>query len=43
MNKAESQDTKLAHRNPLHSYTLTMRKKKEKLREQSHTPLHQKE
>ena len=24
------------HRNPLHSYTLTMRKQKEKLRKQSH-------
>ena len=28
MNKAESQDTKLAHRNPLHSYRLTMRKQR---------------
>ena len=25
-------DIKLTHRNPLHSYTLTMRKQKEKLR-----------
>ena len=31
------------HRNPLHSYTLTMRKKKEKLRNQFHSPLQQKE
>ena len=30
------QDIKLIHRNPLHSYTLTMRKQKEKLRKQSH-------
>ena len=33
------QDIKLIHRNPLHSYTLTMRKQKEKLRKQSHSPL----
>ena len=37
------QDIKLIHRNPLHSYTLTMRKQKEKLRKQSHSPLQQKE
>ena len=30
---------KLTHRNPLHSYTLTMRKQKEKLRKQFHSPL----
>ena len=30
---------KLIHRNPLHSYALTMRKQKEKLRKQSHSPL----
>ena len=30
---------KLIHRNPLHSYTLTMKKQKEKLRKQSHSPL----
>ena len=28
---------KLTHRNPLHSYTLTMRKQKEKLRKQFHS------
>ena len=32
-------DIKLIHRNPLHSYILTMRKQKEKLRKQSHSPL----
>ena len=37
------QDIKLTHRNPLHSYTLTMRKQKEKLRKQYHSPLQQKE
>ena len=30
------------HRNPLHFYTLTMRKQKEKLRKQFHSPLQQK-
>ena len=34
---------KLTHRYPLHSYTLTMRKQKQKLRKQSHSPLQQKE
>ena len=29
MNIAKLQDIKLTHRNPLHSYTLTMRKQKE--------------
>ena len=33
------QDIKLIHRNPLHSCTLTMRKQKEKLRKQFHSPL----
>ena len=33
------QDIKLTHRNPLHSYTLTMKKQKEKLRKQFHSPL----
>ena len=33
------QDIKLIHRNPLHSYILTMRKQKEKLRKQFHSPL----
>ena len=37
------QDIKLAHRNPLHSYTLTMREQKVKLRKQFHSPLQQKE
>ena len=36
------QDIKLTHRNLLHSYTLTMRKQKEKLRKQYHSPLQQK-
>ena len=34
MNTVMLQDIKLTHRNPLHSYTLTMRKQKEKLRKQ---------
>ena len=29
------QDTKLIHRNPLHSYTLTMKNQKEKIRSNS--------
>ena len=33
---------KINNRNPLHSYTLTMRKQKEKLRKQFHSPLWQK-
>ena len=33
------QDIKSTHRNPLHSYTLIMRKSKEKLRKQFHSPL----
>ena len=37
------QDIKLTQRNPLHSYTLTMRKQKEKLRKQFHSPLQWKE
>ena len=37
------QDTKLTHRNLLHSYTLTMKDQKEKLKKQSHLPSHQKE
>ena len=36
-------DIKSTHRNPLHSYTLIMRKQKEKLRKQFHSPLQQKE
>ena len=34
---------KVSTRNPLYSYTLTMRKRKEKLRKQYHSPLQQKE
>ena len=34
---------KLTHRNPLHSYTRTMRKQKKKLRKQFHSPLQRKE
>ena len=30
---------KLTHGNPLHSYTLTMKKQEEKLRKQSYSPL----
>ena len=33
-NIVKSQDIKLTHRNPLHSYTLTMKKQKDKLRKQ---------
>ena len=35
INIVKLQDIKSTHRNPLHSYTLTMRKHKEKLRNQS--------
>ena len=37
------QDIKLTHRNPLHSYTLTMRKQENKLGIIFHSPLQQKE
>ena len=37
------QDTKSIHRNHLHFYILTMRFQREKLRNQSHSPLQQKE
>ena len=37
------QDIKSIHRNLLHSYTLIMRKQKEKLRKQFHSPLQRKE
>ena len=37
------QDIKSTHRKPLHSYTLTMRKQKEKLKKQFHSPLQRKE
>ena len=36
------QDIKLTYRKPLHSYTLTMRKQKKKLRKQFHSPSQQK-
>ena len=38
MNIVKLQDIKSTHRNPLHSYTLIMRKQKEKLRKQFHSP-----
>ena len=34
---------KINHRNLLHSYTLTTKDQKEKLRKQSHSPLQEKE
>ena len=37
MNMVKFQDIKLTHRNPLHFYTLAMRKQKEKLR---NNPIH---
>ena len=43
MNIVKLQDIKLTHRNPLHFYTLTMRKQKEKLTKQFHSPLQRKE
>ena len=43
INVVKFQDIKFTHRNPLHSYTLTMRKQKEKLRKQFHSPLQRKE
>ena len=43
MNIVKLQDIKLIQRNPLHSYTLTVKKRKEKFRQQSHSPLQQKE
>ena len=43
MNRVKLQDIKLTLRNPLHSYTLTMRKQKEKLGKQFHSQLQQKE
>ena len=39
MNSVKLQDTKPIHRNNLHSYTLTMKNQKVKLRNQSHLPL----
>ena len=40
---AKLQDTKLMHRNHLHSYVLITKNQKEKLRNQSHSPMQQKE
>ena len=42
MNIVKLQDIKLTHRNPLHSYILTIKKQKEKLRKQLNSPLQQK-
>ena len=42
MNMVNLKDTKLMHRNLLHSYTLSMKDQKEKLRKQSHSPLQKK-
>ena len=39
MNIVNLKDIKLIYRNPLNSYTLTMRKQKEKLRKQFHSAL----
>ena len=39
MNIVKLQDIKLTHRNHLPSYTIKMREKKEKLKEQFHSPL----
>ena len=43
MNLAKLQDTKSIQRNHLHFYILTMKNQKEKLRNQSHSPLQRKE
>ena len=42
MNLARLQDTKSIQRNHLHFYILTIKNQKEKLRNQSHSPLQQK-
>ena len=39
MNLVKSQDIKLIQKNILHTYTLTMKDQREKLRKQSHLPL----
>ena len=41
--KSKYKIKKLTQRNPFHSYTLTMKDQKEKLRKQSHLPSHQRE
>ena len=38
-----SQDLIVIHRNPLHSYTLTLKNQEEKFQKQSHSPLQQKD
>ena len=43
MDIVKLQNKKLIHRKPLHSHTLRMRKQKEKLRKQFHSPLQHKE
>ena len=43
MNLVKFQDTELIHRSLLHSYTLTMKAQKQKLRKQPHLPSHPKE
>ena len=43
INKYSKVNTKSIHRTLLHSYTLTMKNQKEKLRNQSHSSLQQKE
>ena len=42
MNLVQLLDTELMHRNPLLSYTLTMKDQKEELRKQFHLPLKKK-
>ena len=43
MSRVKLQDIKVIHRNLLHAYTRTMRKQKEKLRKQFHSPLKKKD
>ena len=43
VNLTRLQDTKSKHRNHLHFYILTVKNQKEKLRNQSHSPLQQKQ
>ena len=42
MSSVKLQDTKLIFKNLLHFHTLTIDDQKEKLKKQSHSPLHQK-
>ena len=42
MNLLKLQYIKLTHRNPMPSYTLTMKNQKNKLSKQSHSPLQKK-